>query len=43
MAEFIYAICGANMPEPFVSVFCVLFVLVFISLIFGAIKAVFGR
>ena len=43
MADFIYAICGITLPEPFVSVFCLLFVLVFISLCFSAIKAVFGR
>lgn len=43
MAEFIFDICGVSLPDPFVAVFCVLFVLVFIGLIFSALKAVFGR
>lgn len=43
MAEFLYEICGITLPEPFVAVFCLLFLLVFISLVFSAIKAVFGR
>lgn len=43
MVEFITSICGVTLPEPFVAMFCILFVLVFISLLFGVVKAVFGR